>query len=89
MANSTFETPAEKRRHVAVSAASCVAARVGEPVELGAPAEFGRAPLGLDPAAAFKAIKSRVEGALLDQDRVAGGVLDESRDGIAVPRASR
>ena len=84
----TFETPAENRRQVAISASSCCAAGVGEPVQLGAPAELGRAPLGLHPAPALEAIQGGIERALFHQHGVAGRVLDEPGDGVAVARTS-
>ena len=88
VANRTFETPAENRRQVASLGGELLAARVGEAVQLGAPAELGRAPLGLDPAPPLEAVEGRIERAVFDQHGVAGRLLDEAGDGVAVARTS-
>ena len=87
-ANSTFETPVEKRRQAAVSAASRSRPGGGDAVELRAPAELGRAPFGLDQALPLEAVERRIERAVLDDHGVAGGVLQEARDRVAVARAA-
>jgi hypothetical protein len=43
---------------------------------------FGGAPASLDPAAAFGAVERRVEGALLNAERVAGAVLGFEGEGL-------
>ena len=85
-ANSTFETPAENRFQVASFGGQLHAAGFGEPVDLGAAAEFRRAPLGLHPPPAFQAIERRIERALFNEHGLAGRVLDEPRDRVAVAR---
>ena len=60
----------------------------GESVDLGAPAELGGPPLRVHPAATFQPVERRVERPVLDEDRFAGHVLDESRNRVAMARAA-
>ena len=62
------------------------AALSGEPIELGPSPELRFTPLGLEPAAPLHAVQSGVEGALLDDDRLGRGVLDELGNGIKASR---
>ena len=89
MESRTFETPAENRRQVAISAASCSRPGLGEAVQLGPAAKLGRAPLGFHPAPSLQAIEGRIERPFFDEQGVAGRVLDEAGHGVPVARASR
>ena len=61
----------------------------GQGVELGLPAQLGRAPLGLDPALSLHPVESRVERTLLDCQRLVGRVLEPTRNRISMTRPPR
>src|SRR5262249_61578252 len=59
-------------------------ARAGELVVAGLAVVVGGAPRGHDPAAGLEALEGGVEGAVLDEEDVVGGLLDRARDPLAV-----
>src|SRR5215218_5900346 len=61
----------------------------GERVVLGATIGFRHAPLAGHPFLLLQSMQGVVERALLDLERAAGGVVDPSRDGVAVPGPPR
>ena len=60
----------------------------GELVVLGAAVGLRERPLGVDPAALFHAVKSRVERALFDFEKIVGGALDVLHESVAVQSLS-
>ena len=61
------------------------AALTRQAIQLRPPAELGLTPLSLEPSPSLHAIERWIQGPFLDDDRLLGGVLDELRNGVAVP----
>src|SRR5262245_43132974 len=58
----------------------------GERIEACAPVVLRRAPRSLDPSAVLEALEGRVQRSMVDEQRVAGSLLDDARDSLAVMR---
>ncbi len=63
------------------------AAGAGDGVELGRTVILAGAPLGGDPPALLEADEGGIDGALVEEDLVAAGLLDAASDAVAVLRA--
>src|SRR3954451_3521366 len=61
----------------------------GELVELGASIVLGDAPVAVDQPALLESVQREIQRAILDDQRVAGSLLDPSRDTVTVLRSPR
>ena len=84
----TLETPVVNRRQVASSVASCSRPNSVRRYSFARRPELGHAPFGFDPPPPLQPVQRRIEGPVLDEQGIAGGLLDEAGDGVPVARTS-